>query len=80
MRENHKKDPLAHEPFTYRALKGGRVMLFYEGRAVETLTGRVATRFLEQVVQATPPQAQVLMARATKNFKRGNERAGKQPG
>ena len=74
MPANRREDSLAHAPFSYRHVKGERVMLFYEGRHIETLTGRSAMRFLERIAQATPQQAQLLMAKATKNFKRGNER------
>lgn len=67
-------NPLAHEPFSYRALKQGAVQFFYEGRLVVTLAGAEAVKFLEKVRPASPEEAQLLMARATKNFKRGNER------
>ena len=68
---------LEREPFAYQATRDGRVFLFFEGRRVETLAGRQAARFLSSVEGVDAPQAQLLMAKATKNFKRGNERAGK---
>ena len=65
---------LSEEPFSYRRVKGGRVQLFCRHRIVETLAGAAATKFLTRVERASPEEAQLLMARATGNFKRGNER------
>ena len=65
------------EVFSYRVLKGERVQLCYQKRAVETLTGKAAGKFLLQVEGASSEQAQLLMAKETKNFKRGNERQAK---
>lgn len=69
---------LEREPFDFQETKDGRVFLFFEGRRVETLTGTDAARFLARVESMNAPEAQLLMARATKNFKRGNERLGKE--
>jgi hypothetical protein len=71
------KLPLEREPFAFQETKGGRVSLFFDGRCVETLTGTDAARFLARIEGMDAAQAQLLMARATKNFKRGNERSGK---
>jgi hypothetical protein len=50
------------------------VRLSWQGRVVTTLTGAPAARFLREVEAADEEAAQLLMARATGNFKRGNER------
>ena len=71
------EDPLADEPFSYRELKDDRVQLMYRGRIVETLSGAAGRKFLALVEGASAEEAQLLMARATKNFKRGNERLAK---
>jgi hypothetical protein len=60
--------------FDYRSTKDGQVFISYEGREVTTLRGAAAGRFLERVQGADAEAAQQLMARATGNFKRGNER------
>ncbi len=66
--------------FAYQRAKGDRVFLFHEGRHVGTLTGPEAATFLSRVEAADRRQAQLLMARATGNFRRGNERSGKRRG
>jgi hypothetical protein len=53
---------LETEPFRFEPAKDGRVRLFYENRHAEALDGE---------------PLQLLMAKATGNFKRGNERPAK---
>ena len=60
--------------FAWQATKDGRVRISRRGRVVTTLTGARAARFLHEVEGADEPAAQLLMARVTGNFKRGNER------
>lgn len=60
--------------FEYRELKDGRVIVSWYGRPVTTLAGRDAERFLKRVGGLDDHAAQLLMARATGNFRRGNER------
>ena len=71
---DEKTDSLADEPFSYRETKAGQVFLYYLGRHVETLTDNRAGIFLSRIHSADAGQAQLLMAKATKNFKRGNEK------
>ena len=65
------------EVFSYRAHKDGTVRIAYRGKVVTTLAGKEAGRFLARVEGADTAQVQLAMAKATGNFKRGNER---QPG
>jgi ribosomal protein L14E/L6E/L27E len=53
------------------------VRIAYHGKVVITLAGKEAARFLARVDGVDADQAQMVMAKATGNFKRGNER---QPG
>jgi len=68
------EDPLQHEPFAYTEMRGGLVRISYHGKVVTTLSGRNASRFLSRVVNQQGRELQPLMAKATGNFKRGNER------
>ena len=54
--------------------KDGTVVISHHGRPVATLRGREATKFAGRVEPLKGREAQLLMARATGNFKRGNER------
>jgi hypothetical protein len=59
--------------FSYE-VEGAAVAIYHHGRRATVLRGRAAERFLAEVERRDPQQ---LMARATGNYKRGNERAGK---
>ena len=68
-----KVDPAHGEPsgFEYAVRKNDDVVLRHHGRDAGTLCGRAAAVFLAKV---TPENAQELMARATGNYRHGNER------
>jgi len=61
--------------FSWTTTKDGRVRIARDGRQVTTLAGDDARRFLARVGEASEDLAQQLMARATGNYKRGNERS-----
>jgi len=75
-----KRDADAHgqlesEPFAWRTTKDGMVFVTYEGRAAATVRGPAATALLSKLREARDARAeQLLLARMTGNFKRGNER------
>jgi len=58
--------------FAYRLLKDGTVMISHRDRHVVTLAGGRAERF--RAALDAGHEEQLLMARVTGNFKRGNER------
>lgn len=59
--------------FTY-AVRGEDVVITHRGKVATTLRGRRAAEFLTQVQSQDP---QLLMARVTGNYRRGNERAAR---
>ncbi len=60
--------------FEYTVSKGDVVTIYFHQKAVTTLKGKPALKFLLAAENADEDQRQHLMARATGNFKRGNER------
>jgi hypothetical protein len=60
--------------FSWTKTKDGRVRIARAGRVVATLGDTAARRFLARVENVDFDAAQQLMARATGNYKRGNER------
>ncbi len=68
-------DPLAGEPFSFLARADGSIVIRYHAAPVTLLRGKAAARFMTRVSSGDAANAQQLMARATGNFKRGNERA-----
>lgn len=60
--------------FSYEKIKGDRALLYYERRRVKVLKGKGAIRFLSAVKDSSKEGEQLLIAKATGNFKRGNEK------
>lgn len=66
---------LESDPFGYRAVKSGRVLIDRGGRVVTVLDGAKAGKLLGRLAEVTDErERQLLLARATGNYKRGNER------
>lgn len=65
---------LKEKPFTYRARRDGTVAIYWKRIPATTLAGKLAENFLAAAPEASEEELQLLMARATGNFKRGNER------
>ena len=76
---NHvdKRGVLDEEIFAYRATKDQKVFISWRGKTVTTLSGAKAADFIAEVDGADAKDAQLIMAKATGNFKRGNEKQGK---
>jgi hypothetical protein len=60
--------------FEYEARRSGDVVITHHGRVATVLRGRRAEAFLVDVAAGDP---QELMARATGNYRRGNERTAR---
>lgn len=74
MNQIDKRGRLQEEVFTYQETKDGKVFIFWQGKQVTILSGKKAQQFVAKIAAADHLQAQLLMAKATGNFKRGNER------
>lgn len=64
--------------FDYQVSKDGKVFIYWYNKQVVTLAGKQAHKFLAQIDTLEGVEAQLVMARFTGNFKRGNEREGKE--
>ena len=62
------------EQFSYRTTKDGRVRVAFHGRHVVTLAGSEAQRLTSRLEGADDDRTQLLLAKATGNFKHGNQR------
>ena len=67
-------DALAADPFGWQVTKAGTVLVFRGGRQIVTLGGKAGARLAAQLARADERAAQQLLARATGNYKHGNER------
>ncbi|MCC7118281.1 MAG: hypothetical protein IT310_07120 [Anaerolineales bacterium] len=71
MDQRHK---LQAQPFAFQKTKTGKVFLDWRGKQVLMLKAKKAESFLRHIAYANEEQVQLLMAKMTGNFKRGNER------
>ncbi len=74
MPEVDKRNILDDEVFTYQTGKDGKVFIFWYRKQVKILKGKEAQKFLAKIAVLDHKEAQLVMAKATGNFKRGNER------
>ena len=72
--ETDARGRLVDDPFDYRETKSGEVMISRGGRVVVTLGGKRAEALLKSIEKADDAGTQLLLAKATGNYKRGNER------
>ena len=73
-----KRNILDEEVFVYRITKDKKVFISYHGKQVTTLNGSKAEKFIADIADAGGKEAQLIMAKVTGNFKRGNEKLFKQ--
>lgn len=74
MPEIDKRGKLEEEFFDYQETKDGRVLLYWYDKHIKTLSGKQAEKFLTRISGLDGTDAQLVMAKFTGNFKRGNER------
>jgi hypothetical protein len=66
---------LVDDPFSYRVTKSGEVMISRGGRPVSTVGGAAGAKLLKALdATMTDAEEQLVLAKATGNYKRGNER------
>ena len=70
-----KRNVLDDEVFTYQVSKDQKIFIYWHGKQVKILNGKEAWRFIDKIAGINHKEAQLVMAKATGNFKRGNERA-----
>lgn len=68
---------LSEEVFSWSASRDGKVFISWRGKLVTTLQGKPASKFLARIAGLDEHAAQLLLARVTGNFKRGNEGSSK---
>jgi hypothetical protein len=74
MPEIDKRHVLDNKIFTYRTIKADKVFIYWHEKQVAALKGQEAQRFIDKITPLNDHEAQLVMAKITGNFKRGNER------
>lgn len=68
------RNRFGEDVFTYRVTKDGKVLISTDGRLITTLAGKDAVRLIARLDGVDRREIQHLLARATGNYKHGNER------
>lgn len=75
MKNTDKRNRLDDKMFHYRITKNNMVLIEYYGKQIMALKGNDAEKFLNKINHANnDKEKQLIMAKITGNFKRGNER------
>lgn len=69
-----KRNVLVNEVFTYQISKEKKVFIYWSGKQVKVLKGKEAQNFISKLIGLDDKGIQLVMAKVTGNFKRGNER------
>jgi len=69
-----KRQRLDEETFSYQVIKENRVFIFWKGKQVKVLKGKSAQLMLDKIAGLDAKGEQLLLAKLTGNFRRGNER------
>ncbi len=69
-----RRGQLDDEVFTYQTTKDGQLRIAWQGKTVTVLKGPAAQRLLQKLTGLEQHGAQLVLAKATGNFKRGNEK------
>ena len=67
------------EPFEWRTTADSKVLVTRGGKQVVVVAGARGAKLAAQLETADEEQAQQLLARATGNYKRGNEKRSVRP-
>ncbi|MBJ8103684.1 MULTISPECIES: hypothetical protein [Bacillus cereus group] len=75
MKKTDKRNRLDDMMFHYRVTKNDTVLIEYYGKQIMFLKGNEADKFSNKINRANnEKEKQLIMAKITGNFKRGNER------
>lgn len=72
-----KRGMLDEQPFDYKVFKDGKLHISWNNKTVLILKGKKSDEILKKLEGADDKEAQLVLAKVTGNFKRGNERISK---
>ena len=68
------RDKLKENPFTYLVTKAFKMLIYYEGKQVMILNEKDTKKLLGRIENNSEFEIQLVLAKATGNFKYGNEK------
>jgi len=74
MKNMKQEEKFTEEVFSYKKSKDNKVFIYWFGKPVMILKGIDSEKFLSKISGTDFQEAQLIMAKITGNFKRGNEK------
>ena len=74
MKAVDKRNKFEEEIFSYKKGKDDKVFIYWYNQQVMILKNKMAQKFIKQIEGLDDENKQLVMAKITGNFKRGNER------
>lgn len=72
-----KRQKLQDAPFDFQITKDQRVLIYWHGKQIKIVAGKAAQKLIAVIDGLDDDEIQLALAKATGNFKRGNERLSK---
>ena len=73
-----KREKLEEEPFSFKVYKNLKMQIFWNNQPVMLLKPSEAQKFLKKIEHLQGKDVQLILAKITGNFKRGNEKDNKE--
>lgn len=74
MQDKKSSNSIEDRAFDYRITKDDKIFITWYGKQVKILSGTESLKFLKKINGATEYEKQMILAKITGNFKRGNEK------
>lgn len=72
-----KRNTFNEQPFEYTVTKDNKMLVYWRNQHIKTVVGKDCLQLKKKLAAATSfAEEQLLLAKVTGNFKRGNERRG----
>ena len=68
------RNRLDEEPFDYKVYKDSKIQIYWYHKPVTLLKGKKALDILKKLEKSNIKEKQLILAKVTGNFKRGNEK------
>jgi hypothetical protein len=74
MQNTNKEEKFSEEVFSYKSSKDKKIFIYWYSKQVMILKGKESEKFLARIANTDFQESQLIMAKVTGNFKRGNEK------
>ena len=73
-KKTDKRNKLVEKPFSYKITKSTNMMIYWNNQHIKTLNNADSKRIISKINDKSDHQIQLILAKITGNFKRGNEK------